>query len=68
MIITGIVRNDKTKRKAEYLSLGGAECSTFKEQNFFFLTLGRQRCPFGITKQEPLLNRQRVILANFHQL
>lgn len=24
------------KRKAEYLSLGGAECSSFKEQNFVF--------------------------------
>lgn len=65
MIITGIVRNDK--RKAEYLSLGGAERSSFKEQ-IFFLTLGRQPCPFATTKQEPLLKRQRVILANFHQL
>lgn len=56
----------KTKRKAEYLFLGGAKCSSFKEQNFFFLTLGRQPCLFATTKQEPLL--QKMILTNFYQL
>lgn len=42
----------KAKRKAEYLSLGGAKCYSFKEKKF--LTLGRQFCPFATTKQETL--------------
>lgn len=67
MIITGIVRNDKTKRKAEYLSLGRAECSSFKEQNFF-LNLRKTTLPICYNKTRPTVKETKGDPGKFPQL